>query len=71
MIPKKFSIYQNVKFVVKSLTMRKRKPNFDIDLIIVKVNTEHLGRVIEKFLRNYVTLTIVSMAIATLKIGIL
>ena len=42
----------------------KRKPNFVIGLIIIKVNTERLEKVIKKFLRNYFTLTIVLMAIA-------
>ena len=49
----------------------KRKPNVDIGLIIIKVNIEHLERVIGKFLRNDFTLNIVSMTIAALKIGIL
>ena len=71
MIPKKFSIYSNVKFVVKSPKLGKRKPNFVIGLIIIKVNIERLEKVIGKFLRNYFTLTIVLMAIAALKIGIL
>ena len=49
------------------------KPNFVIGLIIikVKVNIERLERVIGMFLRNYFTLTIVSMAATTLKTGIL
>ena len=50
--------------MVKSPTLGKRKPNFDIGLIIIEVNIERLERVIGKFLRNYFTLTIVSMAIA-------
>ena len=50
--------------MVKSPTLGKRKPNFVIGLIIIKVNIERLERVIGKFLRNYFTLTIVSMAIA-------
>ena len=49
----------------------KPKSNFVIGLIIIKVNIEHLEKVIEKFLSNYFTLTIVLMAIAGLKIGIL
>ena len=56
---------------MKSLTFGKRKPNFVIGLITIKVNIERLERVIGKSLRNYFTLTIVSMAIAALKIGIL
>ena len=39
-----------------------------IGLMIIKVNIEHLERLIGKFLRNYFTLT---MDIAALKIGIL
>ena len=54
--------------MVKSPTLGKRKPNFDIGLIIIKVNIEHLERVIGKFLRNYFTLTIVLMNKAALKI---
>ena len=57
--------------MVKSPTLRKQKPNLVIGLIIIKVNIEHLEKVIGKFLRNYFTLTIVLMAIAALKIGIL
>ena len=49
--------------------LAKRRPNFAIGLIIVKVNIERLEKVIGKFLRNYFTLTIVLMAIAALKIG--
>ena len=56
--------------MVKSPMLRKRKPNFVIGLIIIKVNIERLEKVIGKFLRNCFTLTIVLMAIATLKIGI-
>ena len=70
MIPKKFFTYENVKIVVKSPMVGKRKPNFVIGLIIIKVNTERLEKVIKKFLRNYFTLTIVLMAIAALKIVI-
>ena len=70
MIPKKFFTYENVKIVVKSPMVGKRKPNFVIGLIIIKVNTERLEKVIKKFLRNYFTLAIVLMAIAALKIGI-
>ena len=70
MIPKKFSTYENVKIVVKSPMLGKRKPNFVIGLITIKVNTERLEKVIKKFLRNYFTLTIVLMAIVALKIGI-
>ena len=57
--------------MVKFPTLGKRKPSFDIGLIIIKVNIEPLERVIGKFLRNYSTLTIVSIATAALKIGIL
>ena len=57
--------------MVKSPMLGKRKPNFVIGLIIIKVNIEHLEKVIGKFLRNYFTLTIVLMAIAAVKIGIL
>ena len=57
--------------MVKSPTLGKRKPNFVIGLIIIKVNIERLERVIGKFLRNYFTLTIVSMAITAVKIEIL
>ena len=70
-IPKKFSICQNVKFLVKSPRLGKRKPNFVIGLTIIKVHIEHLERVTRKFLRKCFTLTIVSMAIVALKIGIL
>ena len=49
----------------------KRKPNSVIGLIITKVNIEHSEMVIGKFLRNYFRLTIVLMAIAAQKIGIL
>ena len=70
-IPKNFLIYWNVKFVVKFPTLGKRKPNFVIGLITIKVNTERLEKVIGKFLRNFFTLTIASMATATFKIGIL
>ena len=71
MILKKFSIYENVKFLVKSPTLGKRKTNSVIGLIIIKVNKEHLERAIRKFLRNCFTLSIVLMAIAALNIGIL
>ena len=53
------------------LYVGKGKSNFDIGLITIKVNTEHLVRIIRKFLKNYFTLTVVSMAIAALEIGIL
>ena len=56
-----------MKSVVKFPTLGKRKPNFVIGLIITKVNRERLQRVIGKFFRNYVTLTIVLMATAALK----
>ena len=59
-----------MKFVVKSHTLGKGKPNFVISLIIIKVNIEGLERVIEKVLRNCFTPNIVLMAIAALKIGI-
>ena len=55
----------------KSSTLGKGKSNFDIGLITIKVNTEHLVRIIRKFLKNDFTLTVVSMAIAALEIGIL
>ena len=71
MIPKEFSIYENEQFVVKSPTFGKRKSNFVIGLIIIKVNIESLEKVIRKFLRNYFTLTVVLMVIASLRIGIL
>ena len=58
-------------FVMKSLTLGKRKPNFAIGLIIIRVNIKRLESAIGKFLRNYFTLTIVSMAVAALKVGIL
>ena len=45
----------------------KQKPNFVIGLIITKVNRKRLQRVIGKFFRNYVTLTIVLIATAALK----
>ena len=48
--------------MVKSPMLGKRKPNFVIGLIIIKVNIERLEKVIGKFLRNYFTLTIVFMA---------
>ena len=51
--------------------LRNRKPNFVVGLIIIKVNIERLEKVIRKFLRNYLTLTVVLMAIAALKIEIL
>ena len=57
--------------MAKSPTLGKRKPNFVIGLIIIKVNIERLEKVIRKFLRNYFTLTIVLMVIAALKIEIL
>ena len=69
---------ENVLYLLKckicgevSPTLGRRKPNFVIGLTIIKVNIERLERVIGKFLRNYFTLTIVSMAIVALKIGIL
>ena len=46
MIPKKFSFYENVKFVMKSTKLGKRKSNFVIGLIIIKANIEHLERII-------------------------
>ena len=49
----------------------KRKQNFVLGLIIIKVNLERLEKVIEKFLRNYFALSIVLMVIVVLKIGIL
>ena len=36
----------------ESPTLAKRKPNFDIGLIMIEVNIENLERVIEKFLKN-------------------
>ena len=51
--------------------LAKRKPNFVIGLIMIKVNIERLEKVIAKFLRNYFTLTIVLMPIAALKMGVL
>ena len=71
MTPKKFCIYKNVKFVVKSPMLGKRKQNFVLGLIIIEVNLERLEKVIEKFLRNYFALSIVLMVIVVLKIGIL
>ena len=62
---------ENVEFAVKFLTLTKQKPNFVIGLIIIKVNIERLERVTRKFLKNYFTLTIASMATVTLKIGVL
>ena len=56
---------------MKSPMMGKRKPNFVIGLIIMKLNIERLEKVIGKFLKNYFTLTVALMAIAALKIGIL
>ena len=47
--------------MMKSPTLGIRKPNFVMGLIIIKVNIERLERIIGKFLRNYFTLTIVSM----------
>ena len=49
----------------------KAKPDFVIGLLIIKVNVERLETVIGKFLRNYFTLTIASIATAALKIEIL
>ena len=69
MIPKKSTILLNVKFVVKFPIFGKQKLSFVIGLIIIKVNIERLERIIGKFLRNYFTLTIVSMVIATLQTG--
>ena len=57
--------------MVNSPTVGKRKQNFVIGLIVIKVKIEHLGKVIGKFLRNYFTLTIVWMAIVALKLEIL
>ena len=51
--------------------LEKIKPNFVISLIFIKVSVKCLEKVIGKFLGNYFTLTSVSMAIATLKVGIL
>ena len=62
---------QNVKFAVKSPMLKKRKPNFVRGLIIIKVNIGRLEKIIGKFLRNYIRLTIVLMPIAALKIEIL
>ena len=62
---------ENVEFAVKFLTLTKQKPNFVIGLIIIKVNIERLERVTGKFLKNYFTLTIASMATVALEIGIL
>ena len=62
---------ENVESAVKFLTLTKQKPNFVIGLIIIKVNIERLERVTGKFLKNYFTLTIASMATVALKIGIL
>ena len=56
--------------MLKASTLGKRKSNFDIGLIMIKVNIEHLERVIGTFLRNYFTLTFVSMAIVALEIEI-
>ena len=57
--------------MVKSRTLGKRRPNFVISLIIIKVNIERLERVIGKFLKNYFTLTNVLITTVALKIGIL
>ena len=57
--------------MVKSRTLGKRRPNFVIGLIIIKVNIERLERVIGKFLKNYFTLTNVLITTVALKIGIL
>ena len=56
--------------MVKFPTLENRNPNFFIGLIIIKVNIEGLERIIEKFLKNYFTVTIILMATAVLKIGI-
>ena len=48
----------------------KKKPKFRYRFNNYK-NIERLERVIGKFLRNYFTITIVSMVTAALKIGIL
>ena len=49
---------------MKFPTLGKREQNFVLGLIIIniKVNIERLERVIGKFLRNYFTVTIASMA---------
>ena len=65
------SIYQNVKFAVKLPMSGKRKLNFLKVLIIIKVNMELSERTLRKFITSCFTLTIASMAIATLKIRIL
>ena len=70
--------YKKVLYLLKCETcgevspmIGKRKPNFVVGLMIIKVNIERLEWVIGKFFRNYFTLTIVLMTIAALKIGIL
>ena len=70
-IIEKFSIYYNLKLVVKLPTLWKWKLNFYIRLIIIRINIEHLEKVIGKFHRNYFTLTIALTATAALKIQIL
>ena len=64
-------VYYYVKFVMKIPKLGKRKPNDIIALIITTLNTERSERVIGKFFKNYITLSIASMATVTLKIGIL
>ena len=55
---------------MNSPVLGKRKPTFVIVLIIINGNIERLEKVIETFLRNYFTFTIVLMAIAPLNTGI-
>ena len=57
--------------MVESPTLRKQKPNFATDSTITKVNIEHSEKVTKKFLKKVFTLTIGSMAIVELMIGIL
>ena len=68
---KKCYTYWNAKSLVESTTLGKRKPNFATGLIITKVNIEHLEKVIKKFIRNFFTLSIISMATVEFMIGVL
>ena len=49
---------------------RKHEPNFATGSTVTKVNREHSEKVTKRFLKNVLTLTLVSMATVELMIGI-
>ena len=64
------SIYQKIKIMLKFLLLGK-KTNLVISLIIIKINTKPLQKVIGEFFFFYFTFTFASMVTGALKIVIL